>query len=185
LSCRRFRGYPGLLRYVDRGIGFFLGVLSDSHGRSDVVRQAIRVLEAAGAEAFVHCGDVGGVEVLEEFAGRRAWFVWGNMDFIRTEWRALVDALDLSWPNGPLTLNLEGKRIAVFHGHERGFHQALREARYDYLLHGHSHRREDYRVGRMHVVNPGALHRVPVKTAALLDLRDDTVTFLEIGHDVR
>jgi hypothetical protein len=157
-----------------------LGIFSDSHGNREVVRQAVRVLRAAGAEAFVHCGDVGGLEVLEELADSRSWFVWGNMDFVRPEWRIAVEALELPWPDGPLSLDVDGRRVGVFHGHERAFRQAMREACYDYLLHGHSHRRADYHVGSMRVVNPGALHRASVKTVALLDVREDRVDFLEV-----
>ena len=157
-----------------------LGLLSDSHGRRDRVRQAVNVLDEAGAEAFVHCGDVGGAEVLEEFAGRRAWFVWGNMDFVQPTWQAWVEGLALPWPDGTLELRLAGKHLAVFHGHEPAFARALHAARHDYLLHGHSHRREDYRVGAMRVINPGGLHRVRVPTVALLDLGADTVEFIEI-----
>ncbi|HOB75144.1 MAG TPA: YfcE family phosphodiesterase [Phycisphaerae bacterium] len=157
-----------------------LGILSDSHGQVTPIRQALHVLERAGAEAIVHCGDVGGLEVLEELAGWRAWFVWGNTDEPRPPWRAQVQTLGLPWPEGPLELSLDGKRVGVFHGHERGFHQAIREARYDYLLHGHTHQHDDYYEGRMRVINPGALHRASVRTVALLDLQTDELRFLEL-----
>lgn len=158
-----------------------LGILSDSHGRVDAVRKALQVLDRAGAEAFIHCGDVGGLDVLDELAGRRCWFVWGNTDDPRPSWRAHVAALGLPWPEGPVELALDGKRIGVFHGYERGFREALRDCRYDYLLHGHTHERDDYREGRMRVINPGALHRVATKTVAILDLQTDQVEFLEVG----
>ena len=162
-----------------------LGILSDSHGRRDRVRQAVRVLEEAGAEAFIHCGDLGDLEVLEEFVGRRMWFVFGNMDFTRPTWRPLVEGLALPWPDGTVELQLAGKHVAVFHGHEQAFARALRETPYDYLLHGHTHRREDYRVGTMRIINPGALHRVSIPTVALLDVRADTVEFIEIRDEAR
>jgi uncharacterized protein len=162
-----------------------LGILSDSHGRRDRVRQAVRILQEAGAEAFIHCGDLDDVEVLEEFVGLRMWFVFGNMDPVRPIWRPLVEGLALPWPDSTVELQLAGKRVAVFHGHERAFPVALQEAPYDYLLHGHTHRRVDYRVGTMRVINPGALHRVSIPTVALLDVRADTVEFIEIRDEAR
>jgi putative phosphoesterase len=155
-----------------------LGILSDSHGRTPLIRQALLALDTAGAEAVIHCGDVGGLEVLDEFAGRRCWFVWGNTDEPRPSWRPYVQALGLPWPEGPLELSLDGKRIGVYHGHEQAFRDALRDARYDYLLHGHTHQRDDYREGSMRVINPGALHRVSTRTVALLDLNSDDLRFL-------
>jgi len=38
----------------------------------------------------------------------------------------------------------------------------------------------DVRVGRMRIINPGALHRANPKTVALLDTAGDSVEFLEI-----
>lgn len=157
-----------------------LGILSDSHGRVAMVRQALRTLDEAGAEALVHCGDVGGVDVLDELADRRVWFVWGNTDDPMPSWRAHVAALGLSWPEGPLHLTLDGRRIGVYHGHERSFREALRDCRYDYLFHGHTHQSDDYHEGIMRIVNPGALYRVAVPTVALLDLAADELRFLEV-----
>ena len=161
-----------------------LGILSDSHGRSDLVRRALDVLARMGAQAVVHCGDVGGLDVLDQLAGWKAWFVWGNTDFPRPSWRRHIDALRLPWPDGPLEIPLARKRIAVFHGHELACHQALTAARHDYLLHGHTHQPDDYRIEKMRVINPGALHRVPFKTVALLDLATDELHFLPIEDPV-
>jgi len=157
-----------------------LGIVSDSHGRVHHLRRALELLEGAGANAFVHCGDVGDLDSIEELAGRRCWFVWGNTDDPQPGWRAYVEKLGLPWPEGPLQLELAGRRIVVFHGHEREFARAIDAADYDYLLHGHTHRKDDYRVGKMWVINPGALHRVAVRTVALLDLVNDHLEFLEV-----
>ena len=157
-----------------------LGILSDSHGRVQRVQAAVSIVDDAGVYALVHCGDVGGPAVLDEFAGRRCWFVWGNTDDVDPTWRPEVEALGLTWPEGPLDLTLVGKRVAVYHGHERGFGEAIRSGRYDYLLHGHTHRRSDHREERTRVINPGALHRVSVPTVAILDLATDLVEFLPL-----
>lgn len=157
-----------------------IGILSDSHDRIQPLRRALQTLDAAGAEVFIHCGDVGGLDALAEFAGRRAWFVWGNTDDPAPAWRRPIEAWGLPWPEGPLDLQLDGKRIAVFHGHERDLHAVIDTAEHDYLLYGHTHQKDDRRWGRMRAVNPGALHRVAVKTVALLDLETDDLRFIEI-----
>lgn len=154
--------------------------MSDSHGRTKPVRRAVELLEDAGAEVLIHCGDVGGLEVLEELAGRPCWFVWGNTDYPDPTWRAQVQALGMRWPEGPVELSLEQRRIAIFHGHESAFARAIGEGTQDYILHGHTHRRSDTRVRRTRVINPGALHRVGVKTVALLDLERDELDFIEV-----
>lgn len=160
-----------------------LGIMSDTHGRVPATNEALKELRDAGAEALVHCGDVGSLEVLEALAGWRCWYVWGNTDYADGMWQSHVKAMGLPWPEGPLDLELAGKRIAVYHGHESTFTTALDKARHDYLFHGHTHRRNDYRIGAMRVINPGALHRASVRTVALLDLESDALQFLEVnGH---
>ena len=157
-----------------------LGIMSDSHGRAHVVRQARILLEWAGAEAIVHCGDVGGLDVLDELGGCPCWFVWGNMDDPVPAWQGHVEALGLPWPDGPLELHLAGRRLAIFHGHEPEFDPALQAARHAYLLYGHTHERSDQRIAAMRVINPGALCRAAMKTVALLDLDNDSLQFLDL-----
>lgn len=157
-----------------------LGILSDSHGRALRVRQALRQLEAAGAEAFVHCGDIGGPEVIDEFAGKHCYMVWGNTDDRDPTLRSYFETLGLPFPNGPLELNLDGKSVAVFHGHEGAFRRAIQSPRFDYLFYGHTHRRDDRRLGHMRVINPGALHRALTRSVALLDLAQDRLEYIEI-----
>ena len=157
-----------------------LGILSDVHGDTQRVRRALALLDACGAEAFVVCGDIGGLDVLEEFAGRRCWFVWGNTDHPEPAWRPQIESLGLPWPNGPLELNLDGKRIGVFHGNESQFAKAYKDAKLDYLLFGHTHRQYDGFSGEMRMINPGALYRVRAATVALLDLKTDDLEFIEV-----
>lgn len=157
-----------------------LGVMSDSHGRTQRVRDALAVLDAAGAQAIIHCGDVGGLEVLEEFAGRPCWFVWGNTDYPQATWRPQIEALGLPWPDGPVEFTASGRRIAVYHGHEPGFEAAIRSGKAAYLLHGHTHRQDDYRVGPTRVINPGALHRAATPTVAVLDVDSDDLLILPV-----
>ncbi len=154
-----------------------IGILSDSHGDSDIVRQALTALEQAGAERFVHCGDVGGMNVFDQFAGRNVDFVWGNMDCPDGVLLGYVTDLGLPLPTVPLSLELAGKRVAVCHGHEPCFRDIVFKGRHDYLLCGHTHERGDRRENGVRIINPGALHRARVKTVATLDLATDTLTF--------
>ncbi|HEY3244683.1 MAG TPA: metallophosphoesterase family protein [Phycisphaerae bacterium] len=158
-----------------------IGILSDSHGHSRRVRAALELFDRLGVQQVIHCGDVGGIEVLDQFVGRTVQFVWGNTDQPDAGLRTYLKSVGLTAPSAvPLELNLAGKRILVFHGHERGFEAALASAAADYLLHGHTHQRRDERIGRMRVINPGALHRAIPRSVATLDLTSDTLTFHEI-----
>lgn len=172
-----------------------LGILSDSHGRAKRVRRAIALLREAGAAALMHCGDVGGQEVIDELgaAGLPAWFVWGNTDYPDPALARYAADLGITPPGEPpLRIELAGKRLAVFHGHEPGFEQLIRLAREgdaealaaaaaaDYILHGHTHVAADTRIGSVRIINPGALHRASEPTVAVLDLATDELRFITV-----
>ncbi len=172
-----------------------LGILSDTHGQTQRTAHALRILRQAGAEAFVHCGDIGGVAVLDELAGLRAWLVAGNTDFPDSSLLGYAKLLGLTCqPAGPLRLELHGRSLAVFHGHEPQFAQlfeptpvgsSLRAAlaSCDYILHGHTHMACDLREGPWRVINPGALHQAGLYTVATLDLASDTLQFWQVLDD--
>lgn len=165
-----------------------LGILSDSHGRHERTARAVRILRGYGAEAFIHCGDIGTRLVLDALAGLNAWFVWGNNDVPDDPFlNQYVAALGLPLPpEPPLRVRLAGRCLAVFHGHEPEFGRlidALRAGRADqvaalvgdaqFVLYGHTHVAADEQLGGVRLINPGALHRARQYTVALLDLESD------------
>ena len=158
-----------------------IGILSDSHGRHRAVRAALALFDELRVAHVIHCGDVGGMEVFDELVGRACTFVWGNTDAAGTGIIAYLRTVGLEPPQAvPTRLELAGRRIAVFHGHEREFGRCHANANLDYIFHGHTHQQRDERIGTVRIINPGALHRAAVKTVATLDLATDDLKFHEI-----
>ena len=160
-----------------------VGILSDSHGRHLAVRQAMELFDKLGVSHVIHCGDVGSREVFDEMIGRPLSFVWGNMDFPEDGLLTYAQSLGLTIPGQvPVRIEIDGKRFAVFHGHETSFDTALQQLDVDYVLHGHTHVACDEKLNGIRIINPGALHRAARKTVATLDTGTDQLTFHEIGH---
>jgi predicted phosphodiesterase len=79
---------------------------------------AIRLLEAAGATQFLHCGDVTRPPMLELFAGKSAAFVLGNNDERHaTTLRAAAEACGVTCLDAGAVVTWAGVPIAVTHGH--------------------------------------------------------------------
>lgn len=156
-----------------------IGIMSDSHGREGTVARALALFDTLGVEYVIHCGDVGGAEVFDHLVGRRCSFVWGNTDWPSGSLKRYLHTVGLPQPPDPppLRLELEGKLILVFHGHEANFAPAVESGEADYVLHGHTHAPRDERVGRTRLINPGALFRAAKKTVATLNPGTDTLTF--------
>ena len=145
------------------------------------VRQTLKLFDELGVEHIIHCGDVGGESVFDQFVGRPCTFVWGNMDRQDAGLLAYLDAVGIPIPTEiPTRIELDAKRIAVFHGHERGFQRAVDSLAVDYLMHGHTHTARDERRDGKRIINPGALHRARRDTVAVLDTRSDELTFYQI-----
>jgi putative phosphoesterase len=158
-----------------------LGILSDTHGRLESTKAAVRALQDAGAQFFIHCGDVGSEPVLDQLAGLRAAIVWGNNDWDTRSLGTYAQALGIAVLPALGEIELDQKRIAVTHGDNPGLiRKVLDEQQHDYLLLGHSHVRADKKMGRVRVINPGALHRAAQKSVAVLDLESDRLQFLMI-----
>jgi len=159
-----------------------IGILSDTHGRADMAAVAVRILLEHKAEYLVHCGDVGGRDVLDALAGHPAMFVFGNNDYDRTELNQYAKTIGIACGGTHGKLAFNGKRAVVTHGDDFALMRRLiREQQIDYLFLGHTHETQDQRNGKIHIINPGALYRAPIKTVAVLDTETDVVRFISVG----
>jgi putative phosphoesterase len=158
-----------------------IGILSDSHDRAETMAAALRILGDAGAEFYIHCGDIGSQRCIDLLAGLKCAFVFGNTDFDRASLSRYAASIDVPCYGNFADLTLAGKRIAVIHGDDFKLKQRLlSEQQHDYLLQGHTHLRADQKHGRTRLINPGALHRAPQTTVATLDTDADKLDFLTV-----
>jgi uncharacterized protein len=136
-----------------------IGLISDTHG---LLRpEAVRAL--AGVQRIVHAGDIGSLEVLD---GLRSIApvdaVRGNND--KGRWAAKIPAA--------LTLNLEGVCIYIIHD-VKEMELDPRDAGFDVVVSGHSHKPMVTERDGVQFVNPGSAgprrFTLPV-TIAYLDL---------------
>lgn len=159
-----------------------LGIISDTHDQEERTAQAIRLLNQAGADVIVHCGDLTGASMLALFSGTPFYFVFGNNDY-EGELRPAATGMAEVHCLGQLgIIDLEGKLIGVTHGHLRKDVHDLFTKTPDYLLTGHSHIAIDERHGKIRRINPGALYRAQRYSVAALNLQTDELRFLAVPH---
>lgn len=161
-----------------------LGILSDTHGRTEMAQRAITLLLERGAEFLIHCGDVGD-DVLQLLPAGDSAFVFGNNDYDVAEMRRQAEEFCLNCLGHGGVVELGGKKIGVAHGDQSRILAGLLAGGVDYLLTGHTHVAHDRRDGGARLINPGALHRASRKTVALLDLETDKLKFETIAEPGR
>ena len=160
-----------------------LGVVSDSHNHVSHVLAATEVLRREHVAAIVHCGDVGGGDVVELFADWPTHFVAGNCDH-SGQLAAIVARHGQTYHAVRAELELAGRSIAVLHSHVPGsLAAAIQSQQFDLVCYGHTHRLEHQQSGRTHILNPGALHRATTYTIAIVDLEEMTIRHLEVSCD--
>lgn len=107
-------------------------IVSDSHGRNDYVKSAIK--QAGAIDAFIHLGDVeDDVEELRSFACCPSYIVMGNNDY------------GLGLPEH-LNITIGDKKIFLTHGHRYGVNYDLKRLgllgtlnKMDIVMYGHTH----------------------------------------------
>ncbi len=157
-----------------------IGLISDTHDNLVLTKVAVEWLRKEAPARVFHLGDITMPECASMLAGLPVVFLKGNNDESDTlrDGRAepgLPSLLD-TW-----TGEVDGVRIGATHGHVRtALAKLVRD--HDIVLHGHTHRARAEQIGRALVINPGALHRAPVKTVAMLDVATRQVTFYVVSE---
>ncbi len=157
-----------------------IGIVSDSHGHVVNTQAAVRVLESLQVEQVIHCGDVGGDEIVGLFGRWPTHFVYGNVDDRRQLSRA-VETARQTFHEAFGSLELAGRRIAFLHGDDVPLlRQTIAGGQYDLVCHGHTHVARQLRQGPTLVLNPGALYRATPHSIALVELPDVEASIITV-----
>jgi len=160
-----------------------IGVISDTHADVETTRHALEMLREEGVSKIIHCGDVTTSDVLELFDGWDVSIVYGNMDYNKGGLRGAARQLEGVSIRSTYTEELNGIKLAACHGHQSQVLQDfINSGMYDYVFHGHTHKRRDERIGETRVINPGALGgmRKQSRSLCVIDLETGNVRFIEL-----
>jgi putative phosphoesterase len=158
-----------------------LGVISDTHGKVELTRPAVRMFESLEVNGLLHCGDIGSLAVVELLAAWPAHFVFGNCDDNHAEFAAAIRRAGQTCHGLFGDFELEGVRIALLHSHERRrFREAIDSGDYRLVCYGHTHVAAIDRYGDTVVLNPGAIYRATPHSVAIVDLPAVEATIIEL-----
>lgn len=150
-----------------------IGLMSDTHNNRPGVRYALDIFDALGIEVVLHAGDLISAQILDELTDFSLFLSFGNGDdplIIASKAGSVSEKIVC---DEMLDLSLAGKRIFLIHGDYRTEQEKrIESGDYDYVIHGHTHRFRDERIGSTRVINPGALggRYIGERSFATLDL---------------
>lgn len=162
-----------------------IGIVSDSHGNASLLRRAIDELLSRGAEAIVHCGDLGGAECLSVLAEAdvETYAVLGNMDLGGRALESQAGRRGVHFGTDSVLLPLDdGTHLAAAHGNKAEILNGLIDSGdCRYVCTGHTHTARDQRVGSVRVINPGAINQAHSASIALLDTQTDALEMISLA----
>lgn len=155
-----------------------IGILSDTHDRLPAIDAAIAEFLRCDVEAVIHAGDI-----VAPFAARRLllwkgplYVTYGNNDGERRGLKTVLPQIQ----DGPLSVEVGGRRIFVHHYENSRMVSDMRDA--EIIVTGHTHEVvNQVREGRLHI-NPGECCGWVTGrcTAAILDTQGPSAEIIEL-----
>lgn len=133
-----------------------IGLLSDTHDHRIRIRQAVSWCNATGVDCVIHAGDYCSPFAVRELAGLAAPLhgITGNNDGdVYQLGRAFAEIggrLEAQW----WETRIAGRRLLVMH-EPRGLEAVAAAGTHDLVVYGHTHARDERRIGDTLIVNPG------------------------------
>jgi putative phosphoesterase len=161
-----------------------IGVMSDTHDNLSNTIFVLNTYRERGIDTIVHCGDLTSPEMAAQFEGFRLILTIGNMDHTTGAVKKRLGKMrDDNFAGMVFKGKLGGVFIAATHSHLDGkIMELVREKKYKWIFHGHTHEKRDEVVQGVRIVNPGALGglgREP-RTFCIVDLDAGDVEFITV-----
>lgn len=158
-----------------------IAVVSDTHGNVRNTQTACELIRPWNIATVLHCGDIGGLEIIPLFEEWPTHFVFGNVDDNPSQLRTAIENENQTCHGRYGELTLSDCQIAFLHGDDwRLLEHTILSGQYDLVCHGHTHVPRNERIGRTLVLNPGALHRANPHSFAIVTLPEGTVEHISL-----
>ena len=162
-----------------------IGVLSDTHNNLSDLIMVLETFRERGISTIIHCGDLTDHALISCFRGFRLIYTFGNTDAMTGAIQKKVNQMGEDNFAGPVFRGkIAGVPIAATHSHIEGQVMALvREKKYQWIFHGHTHRKRDEVIHGAHIINPGAVGNIgrDARSFCIVDLDTGNVEFLKLS----
>ena len=153
-----------------------IGVVGDTHNHISNVGKIIDIFNSSVVECVFHTGDITQAKTLEKFSrlGCPLYIVYGNNDLEEEGLIKTATEGGFIFQAPPLSLRIEGRNIAIFHEPNKIEEFIKQNPFINIIIHGHTHRFRDEKIGNVRVINPGeCAGMIKGKNAiGLIDLKD-------------
>jgi hypothetical protein len=158
-----------------------LGIISDTHDNVRNILKAVEIFRQKKVDFVMHLGDIIAPATVKFFNGLNMKFIQGNCDGDVDLLKKRIEEIGGEFLGETAELEIKGKKIFLCHGKDTSkLDNTIQSNKYDYVLHGHTHKNRNEKIGKTRVVNPGAHYYGAENTIVLLDLEKETVEFVDV-----
>lgn len=159
-----------------------IGIISDTHDNVPNIINAVEVFKKKRVSFVIHLGDIISPASVNFFKGLNMKFIKGNCDGDIDHLKKKCADIGAEFLGDFAMLEIKGKKLALYHGTDQNrLAELIGSGKYDYVLHGHTHKKRDNKINSTRVINPGAHYYKCENTIILLDLDKDKVEFVDVG----
>ncbi len=136
-----------------------IGLISDSHDHVPHIEQAVNIFKQREVGLVLHAGDYCSPFTIPPFDGLPLKGVFGNNDGDHYLLMQKCNAIGAELLGSFGDLEVDGKRIALYHGTDAPITTALEQSgNFDLVISGHTHEKKTEQVNGTLAINPGTAH---------------------------
>ena len=159
-----------------------IGVLSDTHDNVEEIRKAVNIFKSLNLELIIHLGDYVAPFTAAPFTEAKIPFlgIFGNND---GEKFGLIKAFSSIGKlySPPYETSIGKKSFLLLHD-PITLDSYIKSQNYDYILYGHLHKKENKKVGKTRIINPGEVCGIltGIPSVAFIDTERDSVEIIDL-----
>ncbi len=164
-----------------------IGIISDTHENMDAIEKAVEFFNSKKVDLVIHAGDIISPITFAHFSklNCKIYLVFGNNDGEKKMLKEKYSQIGLiQEPPLEFELNEDTKTIKfiVFHAPPQNLEQLALLNKYNYIIYGHTHKKDYRKIGNTTIINPGEAGGwlFNNKSIVLLDTKEDKVEFVDI-----
>ncbi|MFN3550311.1 MAG: metallophosphoesterase [Endomicrobiia bacterium] len=165
-----------------------IGIISDTHENMQVIDKAVEIFNQKNVSFVFHAGDIISPITFSHFDKLNCpiHFVFGNNDGEKQMLKEKYSKRGSIIQNPPLEYNIKEDnkliKFIIFHEPPSEIDDLAKSGKYDYIIYGHTHKKDLRIVGKTIIINPGESGGwlFGEKTVAIVDTKTQKVEFLNL-----
>lgn len=159
-----------------------IGIIGDTHDNIPNIKKAVKIFKRKRVSLIIHTGDIISPKTVELFKGLNMVFVQGNCDGDVEKLKEKIAEIGGKFFIGGFgEMEFAGKKFALTH--KPTVVETILGAKYNFIIHGHTHEKKIEKIGNVIIINPGSHYLGDYKSQnciVIVDLKNNVIDLIKI-----